>query len=130
MKSFFATLLFVWCITIIFAVRISVQAQDDNIGGVSDSNFPRRRLQEEEGKHMSDALEYLQNQHQVVVHEQLVGDSDNNQLQQQQSSSSSISTLNLLRRARDNVASTDIPFLLQTPYTSSETVYNIMTQVC
>ena len=78
-------------------------------------------------------LEYLQNQQQVVVHEQQqVGDhSDNNQLQQQQqSSSSSISTLNLLRRARDNVVSTDIPFLLQTPYSSSETVYNIMTQVC
>ena len=69
MKSLFATLLFVWCITLFFAVRIIVvRAQDDDVGGVSDFNSPRRRRRlQEGGKHMSDVLEYLQNQR-VVVH--------------------------------------------------------------
>ena len=36
--------------------------------------------------------------------------------------------INMMRRAKDVVSSTDVPFLLQIPHTSSETIYNIMTQ--
>lgn len=36
--------------------------------------------------------------------------------------------INMLRRAKDIVSENDVPFLLQIPHTSSETLYNIMTQ--
>ncbi|KAL7531613.1 hypothetical protein ACHAXR_004134, partial [Thalassiosira sp. AJA248-18] len=36
--------------------------------------------------------------------------------------------INMLRRAKDIVSESDVPFLLQVPHTSSETIYNIMTQ--
>ena len=36
--------------------------------------------------------------------------------------------INMMRRAKDVVSNTDVPFLLQIPHTSSETIYDIMTQ--
>ena len=36
--------------------------------------------------------------------------------------------INLMRRAKDVVSESDVPFLLQIPHTSTETIYNIMTQ--
>lgn len=36
--------------------------------------------------------------------------------------------INMLRRAKDIVSNTDVPFLLQLPNTHHEIIYNIMTQ--
>jgi len=36
--------------------------------------------------------------------------------------------INMFRRAKEIVQESDVPFLLQVPHTSSETIYNIMTQ--
>lgn len=36
--------------------------------------------------------------------------------------------VNMLRRAKDRVSESDVPFLLQLPHTSSDTIYNILTE--
>lgn len=50
------------------------------------------------------------------------------QVQHGQPSSGPGVWINLMRRAKDIVSESDVPFLLQIPHTSSETIYNIMTQ--
>jgi hypothetical protein len=35
--------------------------------------------------------------------------------------------VNMLRRARERVSDSDVPFLLEVPHTSSDTIYNILT---
>lgn len=36
--------------------------------------------------------------------------------------------VNMLRRERERVSDTDVPFLLEVPHTSSDTIYNILTK--